>query len=56
LAYVNSLLKDKREVTLFNHAVAKDLVLRALLILLFGLVSVLVGMLILSITENATFI
>ncbi|UCF98393.1 MAG: TrkH family potassium uptake protein, partial [Spirochaetaceae bacterium] len=53
LAYVNSLLKDKREVTLFNYAVAKDLVLRALLILLFGLVSVLGGMLILSITENA---
>ncbi len=56
LAYVSSLLRDKREVTLFNHSVAKDLVLRALLILLFGLVSVLGGMLILSITENAAFI
>jgi trk system potassium uptake protein len=56
LAYVNSLLKEKREVTLFNYAVSKDLVLRALLILLFGLVSVLVGMLILSITESAPFI
>ena len=56
LAYVNSLLKDKREVTLFNYAVSKDLVLRALLILMFGLVSVLGGMLILSITENAPFI
>jgi trk system potassium uptake protein TrkH len=56
LAYVDSLLKDKREVTLFNHSIAKDLVLRALLILLFGLVSVLAGMLILSITENAAFI
>ena len=56
LAYVSSLLKDKREVTLFNHSVAKDLVLRALLILLFGLVTVLGGMLILSITENAAFI
>jgi len=56
LAYVHSLLKDKREVTLFNHSVAKDLVLRALLILLFGLVSVLAGMLILSITERAPFI
>ena len=56
LAYVNSLLKDKREVTLFNYSVSKDLVLRALLILLFGLVSVLVGMLILSITESAPFI
>ncbi|MEE9308548.1 MAG: TrkH family potassium uptake protein [Spirochaetia bacterium] len=56
LAYVSSLLKDKREVTLFNHSVAKDLVLRALLILLFGLVSVLGGMLILSITERASFI
>jgi len=56
LAYVNSLLKDKREVTLFNYALAKDLVLRALLILLFGLVSVLGGMLILSMTESAPFI
>ena len=56
LAYVNSLLKDKREVTLFNYAVSKDLVLRALLILLFGLVSVLAGMLVLSVTENAPFI
>jgi trk system potassium uptake protein TrkH len=56
LAYVNSLLKEKREVTLFNYAVSKDLVLRALLILMFGLVSVLGGMLILSITENAPFI
>ncbi len=56
LAYVASLLRDKREVTLFNHSVAKDLVLRALLILLFGLVSVLGGVLILSITENASFI
>ena len=56
LAYVASLLRDKREVTMFNHSVAKDLVLRALLILLFGLVSVLGGMLILSITENASFI
>jgi trk system potassium uptake protein TrkH len=56
LAYVNSLVKDKREVTLFNYSVSKDLVLRALLILLFGLVSVLGGMLILSITESAPFI
>jgi len=56
LAYVSSLVKDKREVTLFNYAVSKDLVLRALLILLFGLVSVLGGMLILSITESAPFI
>jgi trk system potassium uptake protein TrkH len=56
LAYVSSLLKDKREVTLFNYSVAKDLVLRALLILLFGLVSVLAGMLILSITETAPFV
>jgi trk system potassium uptake protein TrkH len=56
LAYVNSLLKDKREVTLFNYAVSKDLVLRALLILLFGLVSVLGGMLVLSVTESAPFI
>ena len=56
LAYVNSLLKDKREVTMFNYAVSKDLVLRALLILLFGLVSVLGGMLVLSVTESAPFI
>jgi trk system potassium uptake protein TrkH len=56
LAYVSSLIKDKREVTLFNYAVSKDLVLRALLILLFGLVSVLAGMLILSISESAPFI
>jgi len=56
LAYVNSLLKEKREVTLFNYAVSKDLVLRALLILMFGLVSVLGAMLILSMTESAPFI
>ncbi len=56
LAYIGSLLRDKREVTLFNYSLAKDLVLRALLILLFGLVSVLAGLLILSITESAPFI
>jgi len=56
LAYVNSLLQDKREVTLHNHSIAKDLVLRALLILLFGLVNVLAGMMVLSITESAPFI
>jgi trk system potassium uptake protein TrkH len=56
LAYVNSLLKEKRDVTLFNYAVSKDLVLRALLILMFGLVSVLGAMLILSMTESAPFI
>jgi len=56
LGYVRSLLRDRREVTLFNHSVAKDLVLRALLILLFGLLSVLAGILILSLTESATFI
>jgi trk system potassium uptake protein TrkH len=56
LAYVNSLLKDKREVTLFNYSVSKDLVLRGLLILLFGLASVTAGVLILSITETAPFI
>jgi trk system potassium uptake protein TrkH len=56
LGYVRSLLRDRREVTLFNYSVSKDLVLRALLILLFGLLSVLAGMLILSLTENAPFI
>ncbi len=56
LAYVRSLIKDRRSVTLFNYALSKDLVLRALLILLFGLTSVLGGMIVLSITESAPFV
>jgi trk system potassium uptake protein TrkH len=55
LAYVRALLQDRQEVTLFNHSVARDIVLRALLILLFGLAAVLAGMLVLSISENARF-
>jgi trk system potassium uptake protein TrkH len=56
LGYVRSLIKDDRDVTLFSYSVPKDLVLRALLILLFGLLSVLGGLLILSLTESASFI
>ena len=54
--YVRAILRDRREVTLFNYSVSKDLVLRALLILLFGLLSVLAGILILSLTESGPFI
>jgi len=56
LGYVRSLLRDRQEVTLFSYSLAKDLVLRALLILLFGLLSVLAGMLILSLSEDAPFV
>ncbi len=56
LAYVRSILLDQPNVTLFRYSVAKDLVLRALLIFLFGIFAVLLGVLLLSATEQAPFI
>jgi trk system potassium uptake protein TrkH len=56
LAYVKSVLKDQQAVTLYGHSVSKDLVLRALMILLFGLLSVLTGTLLLSFTEKVPFV
>jgi trk system potassium uptake protein TrkH len=56
LAHVRSLLRDQENTTLFRHMIAKDLVLRALLIFLFGTAAVLVGTLLLSVSENAPFL
>jgi trk system potassium uptake protein TrkH len=56
LAYVRSLLRDQENATLFRHRIAKDLVLRALLIFLFGSAAVLAGTLLLSVFESAPFL
>jgi len=56
VAYVRSLLRDQENTTLYRHMLAKDLILRALLIFLFGTVAVLVGTLLLSVFENAPFL
>ena len=56
MAYIRSILKDQDEVTLFKRLVPKDLVLRALLILLFGIAAILAGTLLLTMTERAPFI
>jgi trk system potassium uptake protein TrkH len=56
LAYVRSLLRDQENTILYRHVLAKDLVLRALLIFLFGITAVLSGTLLLSISEEAPFI
>lgn len=56
LAYVRAVLRDRREVTLFDHAVAREVVLRSLLIVLFGLAAVLAGVAVLSISEAAPFV
>jgi trk system potassium uptake protein TrkH len=55
-AYVRSMLRDRDDAMLFGHAVPRALVLRAFLILLFALVAVIVGILVLSVTERAPFV
>jgi trk system potassium uptake protein TrkH len=56
LAYVRSQLRDQENTALFRHMISKDLVLRALLIFLFGTAAVLAGTLLLSVFENAPFL
>jgi len=56
LAHVRAFLRDRKEVTLFEHAVPRETVARSLLILVFGLTTVLAGIAVLSISETASFV
>jgi trk system potassium uptake protein TrkH len=56
LAYVRSILKDRKQTTLLHYALDKEMVLRALLILFFGITAVSAGLFVLSLTEQAPFI
>jgi trk system potassium uptake protein TrkH len=51
LAYVRSILKDRRQTTLLHFSLDKDMVLRSLLILFFGIVAVSAGLFVLSLTD-----
>ena len=50
-AYIRSILKDRKQATLLNYTLDKDMVLRALLILFFGIVVVSAGLFVLSLTD-----
>jgi trk system potassium uptake protein TrkH len=56
LAYIRSILKDRKQATLLHYTLDKDMVLRALLILFFGIVVVSASLFVLSLTERAPFI
>jgi trk system potassium uptake protein TrkH len=55
-AYIRSILRDRKQATLLHYTLDKDMVLRALLILFFGIVVVSAGLFVLSLTEEAPFI
>jgi trk system potassium uptake protein TrkH len=54
--YIKSILRNQRKIVLFRHSISKDYVLRAILIILFGLTAVFTGSFILSLTEDFDFI
>jgi len=53
LAYIKSFLTGSGTVVLFKHSIPKEKVLKSMLILLFGLSSVVLGIILLSYTEHA---
>lgn len=53
IAYIKSFLGNRDSVVLFNHSIPKEKVLKSMLILLFGLISVITGIAVLSYTEKA---
>ncbi len=55
-AYVSSVLKNRQRPLLFGHSISMDVVLKAFLILLFGVCAVLVASILLSATESAEFV
>ena len=54
--YVKSILRNERKIVLFRHSISKDYVLRAILIILFGLSAVFTGSFILSLSEGFDFV
>lgn len=52
-AYIKSFLTNSNSVVIFNHSIPKEKVLKSMLILLFGLTSVITGAAILTFSENA---
>jgi trk system potassium uptake protein TrkH len=55
VAYVVSALRNRRKVTIMRHSIGNDQVLRAFLILTFGIVVVLIAFIVLSLTERLPF-
>ena len=55
LAYIRSILKERRRITIFEHAVPRDLILRAFFIVIFGAGAILAASFFLTFTETADF-
>ncbi len=55
LGYVVSVLRNRRRLTIMRHSISRDQVLRAFLILLFGVVALLVAFSILAVSETLPF-
>lgn len=53
LVWIKSAIKREPSIILYNHTIQKEIVLRGLLIVLFGFAAVITGTLILSVTEQA---
>ncbi len=53
LVWIKSAIKREPSITLYKHTIQKDIVLRGLLIVLFGFAAVITGTLLLSLTEEA---
>jgi len=56
LAYIRSILRDRKQASLLHYGLDKEMVLRALLILFFGITAVSAGLFVLSLTEQAPLI
>ena len=56
LNFIRSAFRGKEEVNVFQHRIAFEVVTRAFLILILGLVAVFTGTVILTITENAPLV
>jgi trk system potassium uptake protein TrkH len=55
-AQVRSTMQDRQTVTLSRYSISRDLVIRAFLILLFGITAVITGALLLTLTEGFPFV
>jgi trk system potassium uptake protein TrkH len=51
LVYIKSAIRKEQKVTLFKHSISKEYVLRGILIVLFGMVSIFFGTFVLSLSE-----
>jgi trk system potassium uptake protein TrkH len=55
-AQLRSTLQERGEVTLFQFSIKKDVVMKGFLILLFGIGAVMIGTLVLTLTEQTSFL